>query len=325
LHFTLLKPYNKFSLKEGKTMNFAENITELIGKTPLVKINKLSENINCNFFAKLESFNPMGSVKDRICLSMISAGEREGKIRKDTLIVEPTSGNTGVGLSYICAQKGYKLILVMPDTMSIERRTLFKAFGAELFLTPGKEGMKGAIKKAEEICRENENAFMPDQFKNRYNPEIHSKTTAKEILNDLDFKVDVFIAGVGTGGTITGVSQMLKKQNPDCLCVAVEPENSSVISGGKAGSHKIQGIGAGFLPEVFKREFIDEIIRVKDEDAILTARELAKKEGICCGISSGAAMWAALEIAKTKNMEKKNIVVVFPDTGERYLSTSLYS
>jgi cysteine synthase A len=306
--------------KEKKNMKIAENITELIGKTPLVKLNKIKEGINAEIIAKLEFFNPCGSVKDRIAVSMILDAEKKGIINKDTVIIEPTSGNTGIGLAFVCAQRGYKLILTMPESMSIERRKLLSLFGAEIVLTPADEGMKGAVKKAEELLKEYKNSFMPDQFKNPANPEIHRKTTAEEIWDDTEGKVDIFVAGVGTGGTITGVGEVLKSRKKDIKIVAVEPENSPVLSGGSPGRHKIQGIGAGFIPEVLNLKIIDEIIRVKDEDAIETAKKIIKKEGILCGISSGANVYAAMEIGKRKENEGKIIVVILPDTGERYLS-----
>jgi cysteine synthase A len=273
--------------------------------------------------AKLESFNPLSSVKDRIGVSMIEAGERDGILKKDTVIVEPTSGNTGISLAFVCAAKDYRLILTMPETMSVERRTLLKILGAELVLTPGTEGMPGAIRKAEELVKQTPNAWMPQQFKNPANPEIHRKTTAEEIWNDTDGRVDIFVSGVGTGGTITGVAEVIKPRKPGFKAIAVEPTASPVLSGGKPGSHKIQGIGAGFVPDVLNTKVVDEIIQARNEDAFATSKRLAKEEGILCGISSGAALWAALEVSKRLENRGKLIVVILPDTGERYLSTPL--
>ena len=300
-----------------------EDITKTVGNTPLVKINKLNKNPN-TILVKLESFNPFQSVKDRVGIAMIEAAEKEGKINKDSIIIEPTSGNTGIALAFVAAAKGYKLILTMPETMSIERRQLLKILGAELVLTDGTKGMSGAVQKAEELVAQTKNSFMPQQFNNQANPGIHKKTTAIEILNDTDGKVDIFIAGVGTGGTITGVGEILRKKNPDVKVIAVEPRDSPVLSGGVPGSHKIQGIGAGFIPQVLNRDIIDEIILVSNEDAGETARQLAKTEGILVGISSGAAFWAALQVAKRKENKDKTIVVILPDSGERYLSTWLF-
>lgn len=300
-----------------------QDITQTIGNTPLVRINKLNKNNN-TILAKLESFNPLSSVKDRIGVAMIDAAEKEGKITRDTVIVEPTSGNTGIALAFVAAARGYRLILTMPDTMSIERRKLLKAFGAELVLTDGSKGMKGAVDKAYELAAEIENSFIPQQFSNPANPEIHRRTTAVEILRDTGGKLDIFVAGVGTGGTITGVGEVLRKNIPDVKIIAVEPKDSPVLSGGSPGPHKIQGIGAGFIPEVLNKDVIDEIIQVTNEDAGIIARRLAKEEGILGGISSGAALWAALEVAGRKENENKVIVVVLPDTGERYLSTWLF-
>ena len=301
-----------------------ENIIETIGNTPLVKINKIAGDSKAIILAKIESFNPLSSVKDRIGIAMIEEAEKEGKINKDTVIIEPTSGNTGVSLAFVCATKGYKLILTMPETMSIERRQLLKIFGAELVLTEGAKGMRGAVEKANELAAATKNSFVPQQFNNPANPEIHRKTTAVEILNDTDGKVDVFVAGVGTGGTITGVGEVLKKQHPDVKVVAVEPEASAILSGEMPGPHKIQGIGAGFIPEILNINVVDEIIKVSSEDAGEIARRLAKEEGILAGISSGAALWAAIEIGKRKENEGKTIVVILPDSGERYLSTWLF-
>jgi len=301
-----------------------EDIAKTIGNTPLVRINNLTKGFNATILAKLESFNPLSSIKDRTGVSMINAAENEGLINKDTVIVESTSGNTGISLAFVCASRGYRLILTMPDTMSLERRQLLKILGAELVLTDGSKGMKGAVEEAEKIQRDTNNSFMPQQFRNAANPEIHRKTTAEEIWADTDGSVDVFIAGIGTGGTITGVGEVLKKRKPSVRIVAVEPADSPVLSGGSPGPHKIQGIGAGFVPEVLNTNIIDEIIKVSNEDAGVIARRIAKEEGILVGISSGAALWAAIEIARRPESDKKNIVVILPDTGERYLSTWLF-
>ena len=301
-----------------------EDITKTIGSTPLVRINNLTKGLNATVLVKLESFNPLSSVKDRIGVSMIDAAENEGLINKDTVIVEPTSGNTGISLAFVCAARGYKLILTMPDTMSLERRQLLKIFGAELVLTDGAKGMKGAVEEAEKIQRETKNSFMPQQFENAANPEIHRKTTAEEVWADTDGSVDIFVSGIGTGGTITGVGEALKKKKPSIRIVAVEPADSPVLSGGSPGPHKIQGIGAGFVPEVLNKNIIDEIIKVSNENAGIAARRIAKEEGILVGISSGAALWAAIEVARRPESDKKIIVVILPDTGERYLSTWLF-
>jgi len=306
------------------TRGIANDSTELIGNTPLVRLNRITEGVPAEVVAKLESFNPLGSVKDRIGVSMIVSAEEKGLIKKDSVIVEPTSGNTGISLAFVCAARGYKLILTMPDTMSLERRQLLSILGAELVLTPGVEGMPGAVRKAEELLAENHNYLLLQQFNNPANPEIHRLTTAEEIWRDTDGKIDVLVAGVGTGGTITGVTEVIKKRKPEFKAVAVEPAHSPVLSGGKPGAHKIQGIGAGFVPEVLRPDLIDEILKVTDEDAGIMARRLAREEGILAGISSGAAAWAALEIAGRPANEGKLIVVVLPDTGERYLSTWLF-
>ncbi len=302
------------------------NLTELIGNTPLVRVDKFKEkyNLKGNIIAKVEYFNPAGSVKDRIAFAMLEEAEKQGLLNKDSIIIEPTSGNTGVGLAFAATVKGYKLILTMPDTMSVERRNLLKAYGAELVLTPGAEGMKGAIKKAEEIAAENNNSFIPQQFENKANPKIHKLTTAKEIWEDTEGQVDIFIAGVGTGGTITGVSEYLKEKNPNVKIVAVEPEASAVLSGEKPGPHKIQGIGAGFIPSILNTEVIDEIVRVTNEDALKTTKEAAHLEGMLVGISSGAALYAAKIIAEREENKDKNIVVLLPDTGARYLSMGIF-
>jgi cysteine synthase A len=302
----------------------AKDITGLIGNTPLVRLNRITAGAKAKVVAKLEFFNPCGSVKDRIAVSMIRAAEDEGLINKDTVIVEPTSGNTGIALAFVCASRGYRLVLSMPETMSVERRHILSMLGAELVLTPGSEGMSGAIRKAEQLVAENKNYFMPQQFKNPANPTIHRETTAEEIWRDTDGKIDILVAGVGTGGTITGVAEVIKKRKPEFKVIAVEPADSPVLSGGKPGPHKIQGIGAGFIPDVMRLELVDEIIKVTNDDAGMTARRLAKEEGILAGISSGAAAWAALEVAKRPENEGKLIVVILPDTGERYISTWLF-
>jgi len=306
------------------TRGIAKDSSELIGNTPLVRLNRIAEKAKAEVLAKLESFNPLGSVKDRIGVAMIVDAEEKGLITKDTAIVEPTSGNTGIALAFVCAARGYRLILTMPDTMSLERRQLLSIFGAEFVLTPGAEGMPGAVRKAEQLVAENPNYFMSQQFKNSANPEIHRLTTAEEIWRDTGGKVDILVSGVGTGGTITGVAEVIKKRKPGFKAIAVEPIDSSVLSGGKPGAHKIQGIGAGFIPDVLRPDLVDEIIKVTNEDAGIMARRLAKEEGILSGISSGAAAWAALEVAKRTENKDKLIVVILPDTGERYLSTWLF-
>ena len=306
------------------TRGIAKDSTELIGNTPLVRLNRITKGVKAEVVAKLESFNPIGNVKDRIGVAMIVDAEEKGLINKDTVIVEPTSGNTGIALAFVCAARGYKLILAMPDTMSLERRQLLSIFGAEQVLTPGSEGMPGAVSKAEQLVAENADYFMPQQFKNPANPEIHRLTTAEEIWRDTDGRVDILISGVGTGGTITGVAEVIKPRRPQFKAIAVEPVDSPVLSGGKPGSHKIQGIGAGFVPDVLRVDLVDEIIKVTSEDAGTMARRLAKEEGILAGISSGAAAWVALEVAKRPENEGKLIVVVLPDTGERYLSTWVF-
>ena len=300
------------------------DIVKTIGNTPMVRLNKMAKGLEAEVIAKLEFFNPLGSVKDRIGVAMIEAAEREGLIRPNTIIVEPTSGNTGIALAFVCAAKGYRLCLTMPATMSIERRKLLRHLGAELVLTPGGKGMKGAIAKAEEILSTTQDAYMPNQFKNPANPEIHRKTTAEEIWLDTNGGVDILVSGVGTGGTITGVSEVIKARKPSFTAIAVEPADSPVLSGGKPGPHKIQGIGAGFIPDVLNVNIIDEVIKVTNEDAFETARQLAKAEGVLCGISSGAAVWAALHVAERTENRGKQIVVALPSTGERYLSTDLF-
>jgi len=299
------------------------DITKTIGRTPLVRLNKINKGLEAEIVVKCEFFNPLSSVKDRIGVAMIEAGERDGRIKEDTVIVEPTSGNTGIALAFVCTAKGYRLILTMPDTMSVERRVLLRMLGAELVLTPGAEGMPGAIRKAEQIIKENPKSFMPQQFNNPANPEIHRRTTAVEIWDDTNGRADAIVAGVGTGGTITGVGEVIKKKKPSFKCIAVEPVDSAVISGGRPGPHKIQGIGAGFIPQVLNTKIIDEVITVTNDDAFAMARRLAREEGILAGISSGANVWAAIQYAKRSENKGKLIVTVAPSTGERYLSTPL--
>jgi len=305
-------------------MRVYKSILETVGKTPLVRFSRLGKGLEGIILGKCEFFNPTGSVKDRIGVAMIEDGERKGWIREGTVIVEPTSGNTGIALAFVCAVKGYRLILTMPETMSEERVLILKALGAEVVLTPGGEGMKGAVRKAEEIVREIPGAYMPQQFKNPANPEIHRKTTAEEIWKDTEGTVDIFVAGVGTGGTLTGVGEVLKKRKPDLKVVAVEPASSPVLSGGKPGPHGIQGIGAGFIPQVLNVDIIDEVIKVRDEDAEEMTRRLAREEGIFAGISSGAAVYAAMEVASRKENKDKVIVVILPDRGERYLTSGIF-
>lgn len=305
-------------------MRYFTAVEATIGRTPLVRLNRLAAGLPARIFAKLEFFNPLGSVKDRIAAAMIRAAEREGRIGPETLIVEPTSGNTGIALAFVCAARGYRLTLTMPETMSLERRKLLVHLGAELVLTPGAQGMAGAIEKAREILAAEKNAYMPDQFANPANPQIHRETTAEEIWHDTEGRADILVAGVGTGGTITGVGQVMKARKPGFRVIAVEPAASPVLSGGKKGPHKIQGIGAGFVPQVLDRAVIDEVMTVSDEDAFATARALARQEGILCGISSGAAAWAALEVARRPEAAGRMIVVILASTGERYISTELF-
>lgn len=306
-------------------MNIVNDVTDLIGNTPLVRINRLTEGLKAKVVAKLEYFNPAHSVKDRIGLSMIVAAEEADLIKQDTIILEPTSGNTGIALAFVCAARGYRLALTMPDTMSKERRMLLRAYGAELILTPGNEGMPGAIRKAEELAASDSRYFIPQQFTNPANPEIHRRTTAEEIWRDTDGKVDILVSGVGTGGTITGISEVIKARKPSFQAIAVEPDSSPVLSGGQKGSHLLQGIGAGFIPAVLNTKIYDEVIRVNDEDAFRTAREMARREGLLVGISSGAATWAALQVASRPQNTGKLIVVIIPSFGERYLSTPLFA
>lgn len=306
-------------------MRIANDVTELIGNTPLVRIRRLSEGAVGNLVAKLEFYNPAHSVKDRIGVSMIDAAEKAGLIREDTIVVEPTSGNTGIALAMVCAARGYRCVLTMPETMSKERRILLKAYGAELILTPGPEGMAGAIKKAEELAASDSRYFMPQQFKNPANPEIHRRTTAEEIWADTDGQADILVSGIGTGGTITGVGEVIKARKPSFQCIAVEPDASAVLSGGPKGPHPMQGIGAGFVPEILNREIYDEIIRVKNDDALETARRAAREEGLLVGISSGAALWAGVQVARRPENSGKLIVAIIPSFGERYLSTVLFA
>lgn len=306
-------------------MKIAKNIVELIGNTPLVRLNRINKGIDATILAKLEFFNPAHSVKDRIAVAMLDAAEKAGKIKPDTIILEPTSGNTGIGLAMVCAARGYQCAFVMPETMSRERRLLLKAYGAELILTPGSEGMPGAMKKADELAASDTRYFIPQQFANPANSAIHRITTAEEIWHDTDGKVDIFVAGVGTGGTITGVGEVLKARKPSVQIIAVEPDASPVLSGGERGPHPIQGIGAGFVPEILNTKIYDEVVRVKNDDAFTTARNMARKEGLLVGISSGAAVWAALEIAKRPANHGKVVVVIIPSFGERYLSTPLFA
>ncbi|GAV25524.1 cysteine synthase A [Carboxydothermus islandicus] len=306
-------------------MRIYEDITQLIGRTPLLKLKKVTKDAKATVVAKLEYFNPGGSVKDRIAFNMIKVAEEQGLLDKDTVIIEPTSGNTGIGLAMVAAARGYRLIITMPETMSVERRMLLKAYGAEIVLTPGELGMTGAVNKALELAKQYPKVFIPQQFENPANPEIHRKTTALEIWEDTDGMVDIVVGGVGTGGTITGVGEVLKSKKPGVKIVAVEPAASPVLSGGKPGPHKIQGIGAGFVPKIFNRDVVDEIIQVENEDAFAMAKKIIREEGVLVGISSGAALWAALEVARRPENEGKLIVVILPDTGERYLSTPLFS
>ncbi len=312
------------------TPRLYDDITQCIGNTPLVKLRRVTQGAGATVYGKIENMNPLWSVKDRIGRAMIDAAERDGKLKSDTIIIEPTSGNTGIGLAYVCAARGYKLMVTMPESMSVERRRMLKALGAELVLTPAAEGMPGAVRKAEELAAQNKNYFIPQQFKNPANPEIHRRTTAEEIWRDTEGKIDIFVAGVGTGGTITGVGEVLKKRKPSVQILAVEPANSPVITQKKAGQpiqpgrHTIQGIGAGFIPDVLNVDVIDDVVRVADDDAMETARQLAKLEGLMCGISCGAAAWAAIQVASKPENAGKLIVVVLPDIGERYLSTKLF-
>jgi cysteine synthase A len=317
-------------MSTGLAKGIREEITQCVGNTPMVRLRRLTEGCVATVVGKLESMNPLWSVKDRIARSMIDAAERDGKIKADTVIIEPTSGNTGIGLAFVCAARGYKFVATMPESMSLERRRLLKALGSELVLTPAAEGMPGAVRRAEELCAQNKNYFMPQQFKNPANPEVHRKTTAEEIWRDTDGKVDIIVSGVGTGGTITGCGEVLKPRRPGLKMIAVEPVNSPVITQRKAGEplkpgrHTIQGIGAGFIPDVLNVDVIDEVVQVQDEDAMETSRQMAKLEGLMCGISAGAAAWVALKVARRPENKGKLIVAVLPDLGERYLSTKLF-
>ncbi|ETA68040.1 cysteine synthase [Methanolobus tindarius DSM 2278] len=314
---------NQLILKGAGKIRIHEDITKTVGRTPLVRLNRITEGCHATVIGKVESFNPLSSIKDRIALNMIETAEKEGLLNKDSVVIEPTSGNTGIGLAFVCAAKGYRLILTMPETMSIERRKILRLLGAEIVLTPGSKGMNGAIAEAEEMAKKTGNSFVPHQFMNPANPDVHRRTTAEEIWEDTDGEVDYLVAGVGTGGTITGVSEVIKSRKSSFKAIAVEPEDSPVLSGGNPGPHKIQGIGAGFIPDVLNTEIIDEVIKVSNEEAFETARQMAKKEGILVGISCGAALNAALQIAKREENTGKMIVVILPDTGERYLSTAL--
>ena len=325
MHLAIEVEWMNSELKKTHTgVSIARNPGELIGNTPLVFLNRITTGINAEMAAKLEFYNPAGSVKDRIGAAMINDAEERGLINKNTVIVEATSGNTGIALAFICASKGYRLILTMPETMSLERRQLLSIYGVEIVLTPGKEGMPGAVKRAEQLVAENSDYIMMQQFRNSVNPEIHKLSTAEEIWRDTEGKVDILVCGVGTGGTISGIAEAIKRRKPSFKAIAVEPAGSPVLSGGRAGIHDIQGIGAGFVPEVLRYDLIDEVIQVSDDDAILTARRLAKEEGILAGISSGAAAWAALQVGRRPENESRLIVIIFPDSGERYLSTRLF-
>ena len=310
--------------RPGRSPGIARDITELVGNTPLVRLNRIGKGLAAEVVAKLESFNPLSSVKDRIGVSMIDAGEKAGLINEKTVIIEPTSGNTGIALAFVCASKGYKLIIVMPDTMSVERRRLLAALGADLVLTPGEKGMAGAVEKARELATQNSNSFMPQQFENAANPRIHKETTAEEIWEATKGKVDILVAGIGTGGTISGVAEVLKARKNDFYVIGVEPSGSPVLSAGRSGPHRIQGIGAGFVPGVLRLDLIDEIVTVSDENAVVMTRRLAREEGILAGVSSGAAAWAAVRVAARTENGGKTLVAIFPDTGERYLTTDLF-
>ncbi|HSW58594.1 MAG TPA: cysteine synthase A [Dehalococcoidales bacterium] len=320
-----LKTENQTTVQKNFRGKIYDDITKTIGYTPLVRINRLAQDVEATIAVKLESFNPLNSVKDRIGVAMIEAAEKAGALKKGAVVIEPTSGNTGIGLAFTCAAKGYKLILTMPETMSVERRKILQMLGARVVLTPGNEGMKGAIKKADELHHEIKGSIIPQQFENSANPEIHRNTTAEEIWEDTAGQVDILVAGVGTGGTITGISEVIKNRKPSFQAIGVEPEASPVLSGGIAGPHRIQGIGAGFVPRILNKSIIDEIVAVKNEDAFSTSRRLAQEEGILCGISAGAAMWAALNVARKPQNKGKLIVTIFADSGERYLSTPLFT